>query len=101
MALEAAGKPACSVEGTSAGRRGPTMMHAVPAPTMTTALPGPRGHFLVGNLPEMRRDWLGFLVGVAREYGDCAAFRLGPQRVVLVSHPDWIEQVLVRDSRGF
>jgi len=49
----------------------------------------------------MRRDWLGFLVGVAREYGDCAAFRLGPQRVVLVSHPDWIEQVLVRDSRGF
>jgi cytochrome P450 len=70
-------------------------MAALPLP------PGPRGHFLIGHLPEFRRDMLGFLTRMAREYGDCVAFRLGWKRVYLVNHPDLIESVLVADSRHY
>jgi cytochrome P450 len=63
--------------------------------------PGPRGHWLVGSLGELRRDRIGFYERLAREYGDVAAFRAGPYRIVLVSRPDLIEQVLVRDNRKF
>jgi len=31
---------------------------------------GPRGHLLVGSLPEFRRDVLGFFAACARGYGD-------------------------------
>jgi cytochrome P450 len=61
-------------------------------------LPGPRGHFLTGHLPEFRRDVLGFVTRCAREYGDLVAFRLGPRRCVLVNHPDLIEEVLVKQN---
>jgi cytochrome P450 len=61
--------------------------------------PGPKGHFLSGNLPEMRRDLLSFYLSCAREYGDCSTMRFGLKRVFFVNHPDLIEQVL--HSRNF
>ena len=60
--------------------------------------PGPRGHPLIGSLPEFRRDILGFLTQCAREYGDVVAFRVFHIRCCLVNHPDLIEQVLVREQ---
>jgi cytochrome P450 len=63
--------------------------------------PGPKGHFLSGNLPEFGQDALGFLERCAREYGDVFALRLGPRRIVLLNHPDYIEEVLVTSSRNF
>jgi cytochrome P450 len=63
--------------------------------------PGPKGRLLSGNLPEFREDILGFLSRCAREYGDVAAFRLGPRRILLVSNPDYIEEVLVSHARNF
>jgi cytochrome P450 len=61
--------------------------------------PGPRGHFLTGNLPELRRDQLGFYLRCAREYGDFVAMRFGLKRIFFANHPDLIEQVL--NSRNF
>jgi len=61
--------------------------------------PGPKGHFLSGHLPELRRDALGFYLRCAREYGDCTTFRFGLKRIYLVSSPGLIEQVL--HSRNF
>jgi cytochrome P450 len=63
--------------------------------------PGPRGHFLSGNLPEFRRDRLEFLTSCARDYGDVVRLRFGSRRLYLVSHPDLIEEVLVTQSRNF
>src|SRR5262245_4292051 len=63
--------------------------------------PGPRGNWLLGSLSEFRRDMLGFYTRCAREYGDCAAFRLGPQRHCLLTHPDHIEEVLATRARDF
>jgi hypothetical protein len=34
--------------------------------------PGPKGVFLLGSLPDFRRDPLGFCTRVARDYGDVA-----------------------------
>jgi cytochrome P450 len=66
------------------------------------ALPrGPKGHFLLGQLPELRRDWLGCLERYAREYGDFVPLRLGPKRAVLLAHPALIEDVLIARQRDF
>jgi cytochrome P450 len=69
--------------------------------TTLKAPPGPRGHWLTGNLPQFRRDRLGFLTECARRYGDYVSLRLGPKRVRLLNHPDLIEEVLVTKNRYF
>lgn len=62
----------------------------------TTALPpGPRGFVPLREIRAFRRDLLGFLVQMANTYGDIAHFRFGLQPMYLVSHPDYIQEVLV------
>lgn len=65
----------------------------------THTLRGPRGSFPGGNLPELRRDWLGTLTRWAQTYGDFVPFRAGPLRAVLLAHPDQVEEVLVANAR--
>ena len=62
---------------------------------------GPRGRLLLGSGPDLARDQLGFYAACAREYGDVVPLRLGPNRGLLVYHPDAIEEVLVSRSRDF
>jgi cytochrome P450 len=66
--------------------------------------PGPRralaGNPLFGFLA-FRRDALGFLTSIAREYGDVVFFRMGPQRVYMLNHPDLIKEVLVTHQDAF
>ena len=66
-----------------------------------TPPPGPVGRFLLGHALEYRRDSTAFLTRLAAEYGDVAAFRLGPQRLCLIADPADIERVLVTESRHF
>jgi len=61
--------------------------------------PGPKGHLLVGSLPEFRRDILGFFARCAREYGDVVPLRVPRRKLVLLSHPDLIEEVLTARAR--
>jgi cytochrome P450 len=44
---------------------------------------------------------LGFLTHCARTYGDVVALRLAHRRVLVLSHPDLIKEVLVAQSRQF
>lgn len=53
------------------------------------------------NLRAFEQDPLGFMERVAREYGDIARYRLGWMEFVQLSHPDLIEQVLVKQARQF
>lgn len=53
------------------------------------------------NLLAIRRDVLGFLTRVAGECGDIASFRVGPMRLVLLNHPDFIREVLLTNARNF
>lgn len=61
--------------------------------------PGPKGHLLVGCLPEFRRDMLGFLAACVRDYGDVVPIRVANRRLILLSHPDLIEEVLTARAR--
>jgi cytochrome P450 len=64
-------------------------------------LPGPRGHWLLGSLPRLRKDMLGFFEQCFHDYGDAAYFRVANRRSMLLSHPDDIERVLVTENRRF
>ena len=63
--------------------------------------PGPRGLPIVGSLFDYFLDMLGFLLRTAQRYGDIAYFRLGARPVYLLSHPDYIKDVLVTNHRNF
>jgi cytochrome P450 len=63
--------------------------------------PGPRGYPLVGVLPHLLRDSIGFLTETAQQYGDVASMRLGPQRLYMLNHPDHIKHVLQTNNRSY
>ena len=68
---------------------------------MPKTIPGPRGRWLAGNLPEFRAGMLPFFERCRYEYGKVAAFRLGPKRLILLSDPSLIEEVLVAKNKSF
>jgi cytochrome P450 len=63
--------------------------------------PGPERRALDGVFSPFRRDPLKFLTGAAREYGDIVGLRFLHYRTYLISHPDYIEDVLVNHPRKF
>jgi len=66
--------------------------------TSNATPPGPRNLFL-GFIP--RRDPLAFMSGLAQRYGDIVFFRRGPERFYLISHPDYIKDMLLTNARKF
>src|SRR2546428_5321901 len=54
----------------------------------------PKHHLLAGNLPEVRRDRLGFLMECARRHGDFVPLRFGASRALFINDPYAIEEVL-------
>jgi cytochrome P450 len=68
---------------------------------MKPAPQGPKGGYLFGSVAAFRRDQLGFYASCAREYGDVVQTRMGPYRILLIYHPDAIEELLVTRTRDF
>lgn len=66
-----------------------------------TMPPGPKGHFLLGALPEIRRDELDFLLDVVRRYGDVVYLRVVNHPCYILSHPRDIEYVLLTNYGNF
>ena len=63
--------------------------------------PGPGPKFPLGHLFSFRRDSIGFLRKIAQEFGDIVHFKMGPIRIVLLNHPDFIKEVLTTHHRNF
>jgi cytochrome P450 len=63
--------------------------------------PTPSGHWLLGNLPEFRRDILGMFARASKEYGDIVRLRLPNLTAYLLTHPNDIEYVLVTANKNF
>jgi cytochrome P450 len=63
--------------------------------------PGPRSHYPGALLLAFRRDSLGLVTRVAREYGDIAHATLGWKHLYLLNHPDYVRDVLVTHHRRF
>ncbi len=55
----------------------------------------------MGSAPKMRRDPLGLLTEARRLHGDFVRFRLGPYRICLLAHPDYIGHVLQKNPRNY
>lgn len=64
-------------------------------------IPKAEGSLLLGNLSEFSQDAPGFLARLAREHGPLARFRVAHQTYTLVSDPELIEEILVRQSSRF
>ena len=62
--------------------------------------PGPKPHFLIGNIPLADRNPLVVFQRWAAEYGDIFYYRAGWIRVYFLNHPDFIETVLVRNYQN-
>jgi cytochrome P450 len=67
----------------------------------TTYPPGPKRRLLGGNFIAFRRAALDFLQRLARDYGDIVYFRMGPQDVFFLNHPDYVKDVLVTHHQNF
>ncbi len=63
--------------------------------------PGPQGHWLFGSVGDFRGNQLPFYERCHEEFGGVAAFRLGHRRLMLVTCPEGIEEVLVTKNRHF
>jgi cytochrome P450 len=63
--------------------------------------PGPKSLLPGAHLLALRRDPIGFLTRLAREYGDIAHFKIGPQDLFLLNHPDYVKDILVVNHRQF
>jgi cytochrome P450 len=74
---------------------------AIHLATDVTPVPGPHSWLPGASFLQFRRNPLKFFADTQRTYGDIARFSIGPQRVYLVSHPDWIEDVLVTSAKKF
>lgn len=72
-----------------------------PAQARLPLPPGPKGRFLLGNMLELSRDWMGFLSRCARDYGDVVFFRFLNVPICLLTHPSDIEDVLVTRQPNF
>lgn len=63
--------------------------------------PGPKTKIPLGHLFPFQRDSLAFLKKIADEHGDIVHFKVGPIRVVLLNHPDYIKEVLSTQNSNF
>ncbi len=69
--------------------------------THLPSAPGPRGHLLVGHIPEFRNDILDTVYQAWRQYGDVVKFQLANLPIHVVSHPDHAQSVLVQEKQTF
>lgn len=63
--------------------------------------PGPKARFPLDHFFSYRRDSLGFLRSIADTYGDIVHFKMGPFRIILLNHPDYIKEVLTTQHHKF
>lgn len=71
------------------------------APAQRRHPPGPGGHPLLGILPEIRRDPLGFNLRITRQYGDILRARIALWPTYQVNHPDHVRHVLQANHRNY
>jgi cytochrome P450 len=63
--------------------------------------PGPSYWSPFKPLRIMRRDPLGFLTAIARDYGDVVCISMGPIRAYQLHHPDYVKHVLQDNNQNY
>jgi len=70
-------------------------------PAAKRLAPGPRGHLILGSLPDARRDPIGLFMNARANYGDLVRFRFGPITAHLVSSPAGANHVLAENNKNY
>jgi len=68
---------------------------------MNVKAPGPSGNLIMGSLGDFQKDSLGFLSRAVAEHGDFVRMRFAYINAHLINHPEYIEQVLLRNAEDF
>src|SRR5437773_5875012 len=63
--------------------------------------PGPRGHPVLGSLPEVRRDPLHFFLRDFRQFGEVVRYRFGPMVAHLVSSTEGVNHILAENNKNY
>src|SRR4029078_10139071 len=64
--------------------------------------PGPPARFFgMTAYPAFSGDRIAALAKLARDYGGGVVFRLGAERMALLNHPDYVEDILITRARLF
>ena len=63
--------------------------------------PGPKGHWLLGNVLDFLDDPLGHQRRIAAEYGDIVRLRTFIWQAYFINHPDYVKYVLQDNARNF
>ncbi len=82
----------------------PAKLNPMPTAPSISSLPlppGPKGRFPFGNALHLVRHWSGYSAECAREFGDVVLYHFFHVPIVMVSHPDPIESVLVKNASNF
>jgi cytochrome P450 len=76
-------------------------MTAIAHPHPPLTAPTRPGAFPFGNLGEFRREGINLFIKAARDQGDVAAIRFGPNTLYQVNHPDGVQHVLQSNNRNY
>lgn len=68
---------------------------------MATGIPSPPGHGMLGHQGEYAADPIGSFRRWTAVYGDAIRLRFGPVPVLLLTSPEAVEDVLVREEATF
>lgn len=63
--------------------------------------PGPKGRPILGVIPQLRKDPLGFLLDSFNTYGDVSRYRIGTINSALIAHPDGVKHVLQEHVKNY
>src|SRR5262245_53512299 len=63
--------------------------------------PGPKRVVPFSGLITYRRGPLPYFQNLAKQYGDIAYFKIGPQEAYFLNHPDLIKDLLVTNNQNF
>ena len=70
-------------------------------PVQIKQIPAPRGLPLLGHIPELSRDPLGYFLRNGRAFPQIVRLDLGPRQMILVSHPDQVKYILQDNNKNF
>src|SRR6476659_3041340 len=62
---------------------------------------GPRGHWLLGSMPDFLNDSLGYLRRMAQDYGDVLRYRVAHMIWYQVNHHAGIARILQENNRNY
>ena len=64
-------------------------------------IPGPEVYPLLGVIPQLARNPFRFIANVGQQYNGVVRLNIGPGKIYLVSHPDYVRHILVNNAANY